>query len=68
MERDDERVVMVIHAKGRVVFEMSVRGEVVNKDAIIEMLEFYRRIATNVTGKGIYRDAADLVRRGKFQR
>ncbi len=58
---------MITHALGRIVFEMSVRGEVVDKNSIIEMLEFYRRITTSVTGKGVYRDAAELVRTGRVK-
>lgn len=67
MEYDDERVRTVTHALGRVVFEMSVRGEAVDKDSIVEMLEFYRRITTDPKVKSVYRDAAELVRTGKLR-
>ncbi|MDE8556137.1 hypothetical protein [Pantoea vagans] len=66
-DTDDERVQMIIHAIGRVVIELRMEGERVATYTIAERLEVYRRLETNAAGKGVYRDAAELVRTGRFK-
>lgn len=65
---DEGRADMIATAVGRVVIELSAHEEQVTKELIIEMLEFHRRITGNLFGKGIYRDAAEIVRTGKMPR
>lgn len=62
---DDDRVIMIVHAMGRTVMDMSLSGQPVTQEAIIDKLEQYRRETGNVIGKGVNRDAAELVRRGQ---
>ncbi|EGK63117.1 hypothetical protein ACE3IK_15565 [Enterobacter hormaechei subsp. xiangfangensis] len=64
MDLDDERVSMIVHAMGRAVMDLSLSGQPVTQEAIIEKLELYRRETGNVIGKGVNRDAAEIVREG----
>ncbi|MCX4178436.1 hypothetical protein [Enterobacter sp. HSTU-ASh6] len=64
MDLDDERVSMIVHAMGRAVMDLSLSDQPVTKEAIIEKLEQYRRETGNVIGKGVNRDAAEIVREG----
>lgn len=64
MDLDDERVSMIVHAMGRAVMELSLSDQPVTQEAIIEKLEHYRRETGNVIGKGVSRDAAEIVREG----
>ncbi|WP_336749260.1 hypothetical protein [Pantoea vagans] len=66
-DTDDERVQMIIHAIGRVVIELKLDGEIIAAYTIAERLDVYRRLETNAAGKGVYRDAAELVRTGRFK-
>lgn len=66
-DTDDERVQMITHAIGRVVIELKLDGDKIAAYTIAERLDVYRRLETNPTGKGIYRDAAELVRTGRFK-
>lgn len=65
MELDEERVNMMAHAAGRAVMELSLADLPVTQQAIIDKLEQYRKETGNVIGKGINRDAAEIVRRGR---
>ncbi|WP_394551511.1 hypothetical protein C1N58_12595 [Pantoea sp. SGAir0180] len=65
MNIDEERLHMVVYAIGRVVIEIRAEGKSVSDAEIIERLEHYRNLETNTIGKGVYRDAAMLVRTGK---
>lgn len=64
MKLDDERVSMIVHAMGRAVMDLSLSDNPVTQESIIEKLEQYRRETGNVIGKGINRDAAEIVRKG----
>lgn len=64
MDLDDERVSMIVHAMGRAVMDLSLSDQPVTQEAIIEKLEHYRRETGNVIGKGVNRDAAEIVRKG----
>lgn len=64
MDLNDERVNMMAHAAGRAVMELSLADIPVTQETIIEKLEQYRRETGNVIGKGINRDAAEIVRKG----
>ncbi|WP_338126908.1 hypothetical protein [Enterobacter hormaechei] len=65
MDLDEERVKMMAHAAGRAVMELSLADLPVTQQAIIDKLEQYRKETGNVIGKGINRDAAEIVRSGR---
>lgn len=65
MELDDERVNMMAHAAGSAVMELCLADMPVTQQSIIDKLEQYRKETGNVIGKGINRDAAEIVRKGR---
>ncbi|UYU30313.1 hypothetical protein [Siccibacter colletis] len=65
MDLDEERLNMMAHTVGRAVMELSLAGLPVTQQTIIDKLEQYRRDTGNVIGKGINRDAAEIVRKGR---
>lgn len=65
MELDDERINMMAHAAGRAVMELCLADIPLTQQAIIDKLEQYRKETGNVIGKGINRDAAEIVRKGR---
>lgn len=65
MVLDEERISMKIQAMGRAVMELSLADLPMTQHNIIDKLEQYRKETGNVTGKGVNRDAAELVRRGQ---
>lgn len=65
MALDEERISMKIQAMGRAVMELSLADLPMTQQNIIGKLERYRKETGNVTGKGVNRDAAELVRRGQ---
>lgn len=64
MGLDEERVNMMVHAMGRAVMELSLADLPVTQQNIIDKLERYRKETGNVIGKGVNRDAAEIVRKG----
>ncbi|HGL6258653.1 TPA: hypothetical protein ACKFZE_000412 [Enterobacter roggenkampii] len=64
MDLNEERVNMMVQAAGRAVMELSLADIPVTQEALIEKLEQYRRETRNVIGKGVNRDAAEIVRNG----
>lgn len=67
MKIDEERLHMVVYAIGRVVIEIRGEGKSVSDAEIIERLEHYRKLETNTIGKGVYRDAAEVIRSVKWR-
>lgn len=65
MELDDERINMMAHAAGRAVMELCLADIPITQQAIIDKLEQCRKETGNVIGKGINRDAAEIVRNGR---
>lgn len=65
MDLDEERVNMMVYAMGQAVMELSLADEPVTQAAIIDKLEQHRKETGNVIGKGVNRDAAEIVRKGK---
>ena len=55
---------MIVRAMGRAVMELSLANQPITQEAITDKLEQYRRETGNVIGKGVNRDAADIVRKG----
>lgn len=65
MDLDEERVNMMVHAMGLAVMELSLADLPMTQQNIIDKLERYRKETGNVIGKGVNRDAAEIVRKGK---
>ncbi|ENG0014935.1 hypothetical protein ACQRKP_000578 [Enterobacter hormaechei] len=65
MVLDEERISMKIQAMGRVIMELSSAGGPVTEHSINEKLERHRKETGNVIGKGVNRDAAEIVRKGQ---
>ncbi|MCA1178904.1 MULTISPECIES: hypothetical protein [unclassified Pantoea] len=65
MDIDEERAMMITNAVGIAVLELRFRDELVTEYTISEKLEEMRQLETNVIGKGVCRDAAELVRSGR---
>lgn len=65
MDLNEERVNMMVQAAGRAVMELSLADIPVTQQNIIDKLEQYRKETGNVTGKGVNRDAAEIVRKGQ---
>ncbi len=64
MDMTEEHVNMMIKAMGQAIMELSLANQPITQEAIIDKLEQYRRETGNVIGKGVNRDAADIVRKG----
>ncbi|WP_439682398.1 hypothetical protein ACJYFV_10015 [Enterobacter asburiae] len=65
MDLDEERVNMMVHAMGRAVMELSLADLPMTQQNIIDKLKQYRKETGNVIGKGVNRDAAEIVRKGR---
>lgn len=65
MVLDEERISMKIQAMGRVVMELSLADLPMTQQNIIDKLKQYRKETGNVIGKGVNRDAAEIVRKGQ---
>lgn len=64
MKLDEEKVNMMAYAMGRAVMELALADQPITQQAIIDKLEQFRRETGNVMGKGVNRDAAEIVRSG----
>lgn len=65
MKLDEEKVNMMAYAMGRAVMELALADQQITQQAIIDKLEQFRRNTRNVIGKGVNRDAAEIVRTGR---
>lgn len=68
MERDDleeDRAAFMAGEIGVVVIELINHGIEINRDNIVGFLEGKRKAVGNVIHKGLLRDTAAMVRRGK---
>lgn len=65
MEVDEDRAGMVGCAIGAAVVQLIADGKVICRDNLVDQLEQHRRETGNVIGKGVNRDAAELVRKGQ---
>lgn len=54
----------VVFAMGRAIMELSLANQPITQEAVVEKLEQYRKETGNVIGKGVNRDAAEIVRKG----
>lgn len=64
MKLDEEKVNMMAYAMGRAVMELALADQPITQQAIIDKLERFRRNTRNVIGKGVNRDAAEILRKG----
>lgn len=65
MQIDEERLDMIVRAIGAAVVQIIADGNELSRSALIDQLERNRRETGNVIGKGVNRDAAELVRKGQ---
>ncbi|EEI1035738.1 TPA: hypothetical protein JDK12_002916 [Salmonella enterica subsp. diarizonae] len=65
MEFNEERAGMISSAIGLAVVNLVAFGAPINRDNLVEELERVRREMGNVIGKGVNRDAAEIVRKGQ---
>ena len=65
MNLDEDRVNMMVTAMGRAIMELSLANQPITQEAVVEKLEQYRKETGNVIGKGVNRDAAEIVRKGR---
>lgn len=61
----DDRAAFIAGEIGGTVAELTIGGVVISRDAIVDSLEAKRRSVGNVIHKGLLRDAAEFVRKGK---
>ncbi|WP_324723804.1 hypothetical protein [Lelliottia sp. JS-SCA-14] len=64
-ELADDRMAFMAGEVGCVVFELVYNGIEINRDNIVGMLQGKRKAVGNVIHKGMLRDAAEMVRKGK---
>ncbi|MDK6930731.1 hypothetical protein QP353_15125 [Klebsiella aerogenes] len=68
MDRDElreERAAFIAGEIGGVVSELVIEGVTIDRDAIVTRLEAKRRAVGNMIHKGVLRDAAEFVRKGR---
>ncbi|ECF6449746.1 hypothetical protein FN957_23530 [Salmonella enterica] len=61
----DDRAAFIAGEIGGAVAELIIGGVVISRDAIVDSLEAKRGSVGNVIHKGLLRDAAEFVRKGK---
>lgn len=64
MDADQEKVNMMVFAMDRAVMELALADQLITQQAITDKLEQLHRDTGNVIGKGVNRDAAEIVRTG----
>ncbi|QMN56383.1 hypothetical protein HVW69_14560 [Citrobacter freundii] len=68
MGRDElleDRAAFIASEIGGAVVELIIGGVVISRDAIVDSLEAKRKAVGNVIHKGLLRDAAEFVRKGR---
>lgn len=65
MDFNEERAGLISGAIGMAVVNLIAFGVPINRDNLVEELERGRRETGNVIGKGVNRDAAEIVRKGR---
>lgn len=64
-ELEEERAGFIAGEVGGVVIQLLIDGVEISRDNIVEYLEIKRKTVGNVIHKGILRDSAVMVRKGK---
>lgn len=62
---EGERAAFIAGEVGGAVLDLVFQGKEISRDSVVECLEVKRKAVGNVIHKGILRDAAGIVRRGK---
>ncbi|WP_369788352.1 hypothetical protein [Rouxiella sp. WC2420] len=62
---EEERAGFIASEIGGAVFELIIEGVVISRDSIVDSLEAKRRVVGNTIHKGILREAAEHVRKGR---
>jgi len=62
---ENEKAELILTAIGEAVVDLVAMQVPITKDNLVDRLEHNRKATGNVIGKGAYRDAADLVRKGQ---
>ncbi len=65
MKFNEERAGMIYGAMSLAVVNLVAFGVPINRDNFADELERVRRETGNVIGKGVIRDAAEIVRKGR---
>lgn len=68
MNRDElleDRAAFIAGEIGGAVAELIIGGVVISQDTIVDSLEAKRKAVGNVIHKGLLRDAAEFVRKGR---
>lgn len=68
MGRDElleDRAAFIAGEIGGAVVELIIAGSKIERDAIVERLEAKRKSVGNMIHKGVLRDAAEFVRKGR---
>ncbi|WP_410680866.1 hypothetical protein [Citrobacter braakii] len=61
----DDRAAFIAGEIGGAVAELIIGGVVISQDTIVDSLEAKRKAVGNVIHKGLLRDAAEFVRKGR---
>lgn len=64
-ELEEERAAFIAGEIGGVVIQLIIDSVEINRENVIDYLEAKRRAVGNVIHKGILRDSAAMVRKGK---
>ncbi|MDH0198138.1 hypothetical protein [Enterobacter cloacae] len=64
-ELEEERAAFIAGEIGGVVIQLIIDGVEINRENVVDYLEAKRRAVGNVIHKGILRDSASMVRKGK---
>ncbi|EHF8259074.1 hypothetical protein ACU7TN_004393 [Enterobacter asburiae] len=64
-ELEEDRAAFIAGEIGGVVIQLIIDGVEINRENVIDYLEAKRRAVGNVIHKGILRDSAAMVRKGK---
>lgn len=64
-ELEEERAAFIAGEIGGIVVQLIIEGVEINRDNIVEYLEIKRRTVGNMIHKGVLRDSAVMVRKGK---
>lgn len=64
-ELEEERAAFIAGEIGGIVVQLIIEGVEINRDNIVEYLEIKRRSVGNMIHKGVLRDSAVMVRKGK---
>jgi hypothetical protein len=64
-ELEEDRAAFIAGEIGGVVIQLIIDGVEINRENVVNYLEAKRRAVGNVIHKGILRDSAAMVRKGK---